>query len=502
MKEIGKIDLPDGWAVARFDLLFDNVTSSKLKLPQKKYLESGKYPVIDQGQEIVGGYTDDNDLLHPGTPPSIVFGDHTRCLKYIDFKFVQGADGVKVLSPSSQIYSTYSYYLLKTADLPDKGYSRHFKYLKECDFRFAPLNEQKRIVAKIEQLQKRSRRAKKALESVPELLDQLRQSILAAAFRGNLTRKWREQNPDVEPATELLKRIRTERRKRWEAAELEKLKAKGLTGDKLDAQFAKQRKKYKEPEPVDTTDLPELPEGWCWASADELTQIITDGEHQTPPRTNNGIPLLSARNIQNGWLSLENVDYVSAGVYDDIKKRLEVRGGDILMSCSGSLGRTCVVEQGARFAMVRSVALLRPVLTSMGKFLSLAIMSPFLQYQIDAKKTQTAQANIFQNKIRTLVFPVPTLEEQKKIFEFVSDTLKRQGNLVNELGHIYLKRLHFFDQAILYKAFRGELVPQDPNDEPASILLERIRREKNRQTDAQKAKKKKKRGRNIGKVKA
>ncbi len=91
-----------------------------------------------------------------------------------------------------------------------------------------PLNEQKRIVSRIEELQLRSRRAREALETVPDLLEQLRQSLLAAAFRGDLTKEWRKKNPDVEPASELLKRIRAERRKRWEEAELEKLKAKGL----------------------------------------------------------------------------------------------------------------------------------------------------------------------------------------------------------------------------------------------------------------------------------
>lgn len=132
-----------------------------------------------------------------------------------------------------------------------------------------PLNEIGRISIHAESLRSNSRRAKQALEAIPDLLEQLRQSILASAFRGDLTKKWREQNKgQIEPATELLKRIRIERRKRWEEAELNKLKAKGLNGDKLDAQFAKRRKQYKGPAPVDSADLPELPEGWCWTNID------------------------------------------------------------------------------------------------------------------------------------------------------------------------------------------------------------------------------------------
>jgi type I restriction enzyme S subunit len=127
-----------------------------------------------------------------------------------------------------------------------------------------PLNEQRRIVAKLEALQSHSRRAREALDAVPPLLEKLRQSILAAAFRGDLTKDWRAQNPNPEPASVLLARIRTERRQKWEAGELAKLKAKGKppASDSWKA-------KYKEPEALDTTGLSELPDGWCWARASE-----------------------------------------------------------------------------------------------------------------------------------------------------------------------------------------------------------------------------------------
>ncbi len=136
-----------------------------------------------------------------------------------------------------------------------------------------PLNEQKRIVARIEELQARSRRAREALDTVPDLLDQLRQSILAAAFRGDLTKVWRKKQTDIEPAKELLKRIRAERRKRWEAAELEKLKAKGLTDEKLKEAYVNRRKKYKEPFSVAADALPKLPHGWCWSSIDTVAFV-------------------------------------------------------------------------------------------------------------------------------------------------------------------------------------------------------------------------------------
>jgi type I restriction enzyme S subunit len=123
------------------------------------------------------------------------------------------------------------------------------------------LREQRRIVAKLDALTERSRRAKAALDAIPPLIEKFKQSVLAAAFRGDLTADWRAAHPDVEPASELFKRIRVERRRRWEEAELAKLTAKGKapTDDRWKA-------KYEEPEAVDASELPELPRSWCWAS--------------------------------------------------------------------------------------------------------------------------------------------------------------------------------------------------------------------------------------------
>jgi type I restriction enzyme S subunit len=135
-----------------------------------------------------------------------------------------------------------------------------------------PLTEQRRIVRKLTDLQERGRRAREALDSIPPLLEKLRQSILAAAFRGDLTRDWRAKHPDVEPASELLKRIRAERRKKWEDAELAKMVAKGKP-----PKDDRWKARYEEPKPVDPAGLPVLPEGWCWASADELLVDIEAG---------------------------------------------------------------------------------------------------------------------------------------------------------------------------------------------------------------------------------
>jgi type I restriction enzyme S subunit len=343
--------------------------------------------------------------------------------------------------------------------------------LSDWSIALPPEREQRRIVAKLEALTETSRRAKEALDAIPPLLERFRQSVLAAAFRGDLTAEWRAKNPDVEPADKLLQRIRTERRRRWEETELAKMQAKGKPPS--DDRW---KQKYEEPEPVNSEGLPELPPGWTWASVELLTSFITDGEHATPARTESGVLLLSARNVGDGCLRLANVDYISESLYGELSKRVAVEAGDVLLSCSGSVGRSCVVPEGMRFALVRSVAIMRP-LFGCGDYVSLALRSPFVQGQIDASKTQTAQANIFQGRIKKLVLAVAPEAERNEIVKLAHVALSRamriQGDLIG-LDQLLKQQ----DRSILAKAFRGDLVPQDPSDEPASVLLDRIRAER------------------------
>lgn len=124
--------LPEGWKWVRLLSVFSNHTDSKKKLPQKEYLSTGTFPVVDQGKEIVGGYTENQSLLYSGPLPVIIFGDHTRCIKSIDFFFVQGADGIKVLHAKDIIIHKFFYYALKNLNMPDLGYRRHFPLFKKA----------------------------------------------------------------------------------------------------------------------------------------------------------------------------------------------------------------------------------------------------------------------------------------------------------------------------------------------------------------------------------
>lgn len=121
-------------------------TAGNSKIQKGDYSISGAFPIIDQGARFISGYTDDASKVYRGDLPVILFGDHTKCFKYVDFPFSLGADGVKILVPSNRFDAKFLYYCLGSARIPDAGYSRHFKFLREVHLPCPPLPEQRRIV--------------------------------------------------------------------------------------------------------------------------------------------------------------------------------------------------------------------------------------------------------------------------------------------------------------------------------------------------------------------
>jgi type I restriction enzyme S subunit len=327
--------------------------------------------------------------------------------------------------------------------------------LKSINFPLPPLNEQKRIVSRIDALQARSNAAKDALDAIPPLLEKFRQSVLAAAFRGDLTKEWRQANPDVEPATELRARIRAERRRRWEEAN--------------------PRKKYVEPEPVDTDGLPELPEGWCWASVEELVATISYGYTESASDDMTGRKFLRITDLTDAGVDWNSVPYCPAPP----DRRYDLSAGDIVVARTGATTgksyRLVDPPSGAVFAsyLIR----LAPLKSYTGDFLASFMKSPLYWSQIMTMRKGSAQPGVNATVLGQIAVPVCTLAEMGLVIEASEQALRGEISLrtMMDAGHQQIETLN---QSILAKAFRGELVPQDPTDEPASVLLERIRGER------------------------
>lgn len=190
------------------------------------------------------------------------------------------------------------------------------------------------------------------------------------------------------------------------------------------------------------------PMGWKKQNFEDIALLITDGEHMTPQRTNKGIYLLSARNILNHTIQLDDVDYIDEEEYGRIARRIVPQQGDVLVSCSGSIGRCCVVPSELKFQMVRSVALIRFNNTINPIFAEWLIATDELQKQIYTSATQSSQANLFQGKIRKLCGYVPPLSLQNQFSAFV-ERVDQQKQTVQQS----LEKLELMKKALMQEYF-------------------------------------------------
>ncbi|EDI3766905.1 restriction endonuclease subunit S [Salmonella enterica subsp. enterica serovar Kentucky] len=362
----------------------------------------------------------------------------------------------------------YIFYWLKSSTFQgyvnDVSYGVNMPRLGTADglkapLRLAPLAEQKIIAEKLDTLLAQIDSTKARLEQIPQILKRFRQAVLAAAVSGNLTAEWRMNNNSniVEEEIEKVKN---------------KLIAKKII--KKDLIYSKLDRKYP------------IPSDWLYVKLQSIATKITDGEHKPPKREPAGQLLISARNIQDGYLKLSDVDYVGDAEFQKLRNRCDPDSGDVLISCSGSIGRVCLVDENSKYVMVRSVALIKLMQDFViNKYMMYLLQSPLLQKEIEENSKSTAQANLFLGPIKNLGIPLPPVPEQAEIVRRVeqlfayADTIEKQVNSA-------LTRVNSLTQSILAKAFRGELTAQWRTENPslisgensAAALLEKIKAER------------------------
>lgn len=467
-------ELPEGWEYARWE---DILAIKNGKNQTHVASPNGQYPIF--GSSGVIGYADDflcneNSIVigRKGTINNPIFVRQ----KFWNVDTAFGIECGPILFPEFLFYfcKKFDFLALDTSTtIPSLTKSNLLKIILPLP----PLNEQQRIAAKIEALQTRSAKAKEALEKAQTLLEQFRQSVLAAAFRGDLTARWREEHPDAEPASAFLQRIRKERRKRWEEAELAKYAAKGKTPPK------DWKKKYPEPVAVNTEGLPRLPEGWCWASTEELAARTKYSLAIGPFGSNlkvsdyreTGVPLVFVRNIRSKIFFQKMNPHVTKEKAQHLAQHA-VRGGDILITKMGDPpGDVCRYPQFAADAIITADCIKLTPDTEMllGEYCEYALASDCCQDQILSHTKGIAQQKVSLETFRTVAVPLTNLDEQHEVcnklryfFELLDGLTRSAKNLKMDVKKV--------DQSILAKAFRGGLVAQDPADEPASVLLERI----------------------------
>ncbi|ODL95389.1 restriction endonuclease subunit S [Acinetobacter pittii] len=467
--------LPTSWCEIEFDEGFESISSNTNKIKQKSYLSIGEIPVIDQGENFISGYTNDPDSLVKISSPLIGFGDHTRRFKFITHPFAIGADGLKLIKPINNLLNPkFAYYQLLNTKIEDRGYSRHYQYLRKSKFNLAPLNEQTRIVDKIDELFSELDNGIEELETAQRKLELYRQSLLKSAVEGELSKEWRETQTEISGTGErLLVRILKERRESWEQEKLKEFTERGKNPPK------DWQEKYPEPIQPDTTNLPLLPEGWVWATIDQLT---IEQRYGTSAKTNddqNGIPVLRMGNIQNGAIDFNNLKYLPKN-HDEFPSLL-LEKGDLLFNRTNSrelVGKTAIYN-GEYIPCSYASYLIKVRFHSdfNSNLAAYYINSVFGKVWInDVAVQQTGQANVNGTKLSQLCIPVMSQAEQSYIVEKFKELKDTCESSFIQIGN-NIKLLTMQKQNILKDAFTGVLVEQDPNDEPAQLLLERIKQQ-------------------------
>ncbi|EHU4943540.1 TPA: restriction endonuclease subunit S [Vibrio vulnificus] len=350
------------------------------------------------------------------------------------------------------------------------------KTLSLIDLPIAPEKEQQRIVEKLDETFSELDAGVKELKAAQTKLSQYRQSLLKSAVEGSLTQQWRAENSDrvQETGEKLLARILKQRREQWQQQKLAEFAEKGKTPPK------NWQDKYPEPVQPDTTDLPELPEGWVWATIDQLALNKRYGSSSKTNDDSSGVPVLRMGNIQDGKLDYGNLKYLPI----DHKEfpELLLQDGDLLFNRTNSaelVGKTAVYRDIGKPVSYASYL----ISVTFSKYVLPEIVAHYINSVLGKKwiaevMNQTAgQANVNGTKLGELAIPLAPFVEQVEIVQKVTNEFESidQQSEATTLG---LKQSEAQRKNILKSAFSGKLVPQDPNDEPASVLLEKIKQER------------------------
>ena len=469
MSEVVIKELPENWEIVSLN----NVISLK---KGKKPKDLGEHSVdrnisyIDikafETGEIRKYCTDEKIVLCKEDDVLVVWDGSRSGLVGIGAKGAVGSTIAKV-DPRG-MYSKYLYYFLKSNYMYLNTNTRGVGIphvdpgvFNNLQFPVAPLEQQKRIVSKIEELFSHIDAGIEALKKAKQLLKQYRQSVLKAVVTGELTKEWREANKDkLEPASQLLERILKERREKWEEQQLEKFKAKGKM-----PKDDKWKEKYKEPLAFSYEgDLPELPDSWVWVSPEQIASADNYALAIGPFGSNlkvsdykeEGVPLVFVRNIRRHYYGEENTKYVTQSKAVELKAH-SISSGDVLITKMGEPpGDASIYPSSAPDAIITAdcIKWRFSTLIDCPELYVYIINSPLIKSQVLKRTKGVAQKKISLGTFKSMAFPMPPLVEQKEILRQIEQKFSAFDRLFRELDLQYIKAENN-KQSILASAFLG-----------------------------------------------
>jgi len=302
-----------------------------------------------------------------------------------------------------------------------------------------PLNEQKRIADRLDQLLTSIDKTKAHLDRIPPLLKRFRQSVLAAATSGKLSKDWREEEITREFDDEIDK----------------VLSSKTLSN----FHFA----------------LPEIPETWIWKTAIQCCEQVVDCHNKTAPYTIQGIKLIRTSNVRNGKIDLDNTKFIDQKTYEFWSRRCPPKPGDLIFTREAPMAEVGMIPDNEMICMGQRMMLLRcNNLNLLENYLLIVLQTSYIRVYSDEVAVGTGVKHLRVRDVENLPIPIPHPEEQQEIVRRVEALFAKADRIEAQYKNAR-QQVDRLTPALLAKAFRGELVPQDPNDEPASVLLGRVK---------------------------
>lgn len=387
--------------------LSDSVIS---KYPQEEYMQDRDIIVNSTGTGTLGRIGLYSDRDNPNNLP-LVPDSHVTI--------------VRVCKSISQyiyyILKWYQPYLEESGEGSTKQKELKADRIKELFIPIPPLAEQHRIVAKIEELLPYIERYGKAEEHLTALNttfpEALKKSILQEAVQGKLV----PQNPDDEPASVLLERIRAEKQVLIKAGKIRKDKHESaiITRDKIPYEIIDGKER------CIADEVPfELPESWCWCRLGDILLKLTDGTHSTPKYTESGIPFISVKDVSSGKLDFSNCKHISEKEHTELYDRCNPEIGDILLTKVGTTGIPVIVDTDLPFSLFVSVALLKFNQELLyNKYLLYMINSPLVQKQAAENTKGVGNKNWVMRDIANTLIVTPPIEEQHRIVAKIEEIM-------------------------------------------------------------------------------